>query len=382
MNQSGAGFKLGLFVVSGIVLAVATVFALGAGAFLEKRQPLYCYFTESVKGLERDSAVTYRGVRIGRVVRVIPQIGKESRGPSAAGDIRVECEIDPRLMGIEDLGVFTQGETVTQFVEKQVRHGLRVQLSMGDLIGSKYLELDFLAAEDAPLPDLGFDPMQPYVPTLTAASLSDIQQGLFETLQSISQVQYAEISKRLVDLLTKLDAKASEADVEGISQRANKTLDSADRLLGRDELGRSVERLDRITADLESASKSLNALLTRESTTVMFDDAAAAMTSFRRVAHDLEKRVPETLAQVDELIARTTTAVDESRLPETTASIRGAADEVGGAARSVSALRDDLAAALRELSAAARSITRLARTLEERPDALLNGKSRRDEDLR
>jgi hypothetical protein len=147
MNQSGAGFKLGLFVVSGIALTLVAVFALGAGAFLEKRQPLYCYFTESVKGLERDSAVTYRGVRIGRVVRVVPQIGTESRGSAVKGDIRVECEVDPRLMGIEDLGVFTQGDTVTEFVEKQVRRGLRVQLSLGDLIGSKYLELDYMADE-------------------------------------------------------------------------------------------------------------------------------------------------------------------------------------------------------------------------------------------
>lgn len=380
MTSQGLSFKLGLFVIGGLAIGIATVIALGAGAFLKRKQPLYCYFTESVKGLETDSAVTYRGVKIGRVVRVVPQ--RPGDGNRDDAPILAECEVDPELLGIVDAGIFTNESDVRALVAGLVDDGLRVQLSWGDLIGSKYLELDFVAGADAAAPPLPFEPLQPYVPTYAPPSLSDIQQGVFDALQSISQVQYREISSKLVRLLDRLEAKTADADVAGISERTTAALDAARDLLTSGELNRSVTRLDTITADLEVITGRLRRALEGERVERLFDDSAQAMASLRRISADLETSLPRTLGKVDGLIETLDTAVEESRLPETTASLRTAAGDAGSVARDVSALRTELSVALRDLSAAGRSVSRLARTLEERPDSLLRGKPPEDEEPR
>ena len=62
--------RLGVFVVMGILVAIAGLLAFGAGRFLEHTTPVYAYFTESVQGLEPGAEIKYRGVRIGRVVDI------------------------------------------------------------------------------------------------------------------------------------------------------------------------------------------------------------------------------------------------------------------------------------------------------------------------
>ena len=382
MATQGASFKLGVFVVGGVLAGLITIVALGAGAFLKAKQPLYCYFKQSVKGLETDSSVTYRGVKVGRVVRVVPQ--RVGTPGERAGNalIRVECEVDPELLGVVDVGLFSSQSAVQELVQKLVDEGLRVQLSWGDLIGSKYLELDFLTGDDTAPPKLGFAPMNPYVPTYAPPSLADMQRSLSDTLKSISQVEYEKISKHLVDLLARLDEKAADADVKGISERTNATLDAAKALLDDGSLKRSVTRLDTITADLVVASAKLRAMAENEGTQTALDDAAASLASLRRLTADLEKRLPATLGSVDKLVGTVDATLKASRLPETTAAIRRVAEDAGGVSRDVGALRAEVTSALRDLAAAGRAVSRLARALEERPNALIRGKRPEEEDPR
>ena len=44
--------RLGVFVVSGLVLGVMALLSFGMGRLFERSTPLHCYFTESVQGLE------------------------------------------------------------------------------------------------------------------------------------------------------------------------------------------------------------------------------------------------------------------------------------------------------------------------------------------
>ena len=60
-------FKLGLFVLFGIIAVVFAAAALGANALRRDTMVYHTYFNESVQGLEIGSPVKYRGVPIGTI---------------------------------------------------------------------------------------------------------------------------------------------------------------------------------------------------------------------------------------------------------------------------------------------------------------------------
>src|ERR1041385_4172668 len=60
-------WKLGLFVVAGIAVAVGTLFWVGARRFQRDSFQAVTFFDESVQGLEVGSPVKFRGVTLGTV---------------------------------------------------------------------------------------------------------------------------------------------------------------------------------------------------------------------------------------------------------------------------------------------------------------------------
>src|SRR5882672_5365884 len=70
MSEESRRFRLGIFVLGGLALAIAGIIALSAGRLFQHTYPVYCYFQENVQGLEPGSPVKFRGVEIGRVEEV------------------------------------------------------------------------------------------------------------------------------------------------------------------------------------------------------------------------------------------------------------------------------------------------------------------------
>ncbi|HWO09338.1 MAG TPA: MlaD family protein, partial [Polyangiaceae bacterium] len=60
-------YKLGLFVLLGMAVALAFVITLGARNWNAATVRYVSYFDESVQGLEVGSPVKFRGVTVGRV---------------------------------------------------------------------------------------------------------------------------------------------------------------------------------------------------------------------------------------------------------------------------------------------------------------------------
>src|ERR1700733_12217219 len=88
-------WKLGLFVVVGVVLSLTTTTFLGAESLKKKVVSYKTYFDESVQGLEVGSPVKFRGVTVGTVSII-----------SIAADRRhVEVTSDLAVNDLADLGL-------------------------------------------------------------------------------------------------------------------------------------------------------------------------------------------------------------------------------------------------------------------------------------
>ncbi len=62
-----SSFLLGLFVTGGFLILAMVLIWVGASKFFEKGKKYVSYFSESVQGLQKDSEVKFRGVKVGRV---------------------------------------------------------------------------------------------------------------------------------------------------------------------------------------------------------------------------------------------------------------------------------------------------------------------------
>jgi phospholipid/cholesterol/gamma-HCH transport system substrate-binding protein len=62
-----SSFLLGLFVTGGLIILASILVWIGATQYFERGKTYISYFNESVQGLQKDSEVKFRGVKVGRV---------------------------------------------------------------------------------------------------------------------------------------------------------------------------------------------------------------------------------------------------------------------------------------------------------------------------
>src|SRR6478736_4092766 len=63
-------FKIGIFVISAVVIGVIGVVVLGVGTIFQKKSIVETYIDESVQGLDVGSPLKFRGVPVGRVEQI------------------------------------------------------------------------------------------------------------------------------------------------------------------------------------------------------------------------------------------------------------------------------------------------------------------------
>lgn len=66
-----SSFLLGLFVTGGLIILATILVWIGATQYFERGKRYISYFNESVQGLQKDSEVKFRGVKVGRVDDII-----------------------------------------------------------------------------------------------------------------------------------------------------------------------------------------------------------------------------------------------------------------------------------------------------------------------
>jgi hypothetical protein len=288
--------------------------------------------------------------------------------------IRVEADFYPGKFGNFGADWMITTSELAEQLRVASAEGLRVRLAWKDITGQKYLDVDYHAERDDVIPKLPFPPQEPFLPTAMEAGLDDIQRDLASTLANVAKVDFEAISDGLVNMLELMTQQLEQLDTTALTEETTATLREVRELVGNEDLKRALGRVDEIAANLEVTTTRANDLLGKEELGRAIDDFAAAATSMRTMSTDLEQRLPGVLDGLEGTMADARGIMNDSKIPETTESLRGAADGIGSATRNVSAMRTDLRRAVQEFSDAARSIGRLARMLEENPQVLLSGK--------
>ena len=350
-------FKLGVFVVVGVIAAIVGVTILGAGQFFRSSDRAMTYFKESVQGLEGGASVKYRGVPIGRVTRIYI--------PWQTDLVAVEFEIFPdSFVADPKLEIPMPSWQRRAAIEQLVQEGYRVTLNLAGITGLRYLEIDKKDPIKHPIPKLSFKPPLPYIPSVPS-QIQVIAKDIGDAVNHLAKVDFGGISTEVKKLLSEINTFVGDLNTHGVAKQFNAILAETNKI---------AQNLQRITGRVDKG-------MAKGEFVKVLEDVHAAVTSVKDIAAKINKRAgpitEETLAalkrisalgkQLDEKLAK----LD---VKKTSLLLNRALADSGDAARALASLRSDAQEAFRQLQGTLQAIRRFADFLDRYPNALITGR--------
>lgn len=255
MSVKANYFKLGLFVLAGLAVAVAMVLALGAGKLFERTITMETYIDDSVQGLDVGSKVRYRGVLLGEVKRLgFTAERYEQDKPLAQRKPYVLIEA---TLNVDQLGPLGRAEA--ELLLQYIGQGLRVRVAPQGITGINYLELDFVEPSlNPPLP-IDWEPRNVYIPS-SRATLVQFTNQVERVLRMLENVDLPRIAAEIYALLDAAGRKVQALPVEEFAAEGAALL-----------------------AELRETNRSLSALLGGSDTRATFRETAAAAARLREI---------------------------------------------------------------------------------------------------
>ncbi|MFI5316930.1 MAG: MlaD family protein [Myxococcota bacterium] len=247
-------WKLGAFVLAGMVLALSALIWLGATNWNRATRRVVTYFDESVQGLDVGSAIKFRGVSVGTV-----------SGISVASDLR---HVRVTSLVYEDvLRRLGLSKAEPGFQQAQVGdRALRIQLASSGITGVKFLSIDFFDSRRFPVEQLSFDPGPDYLPS-TPSTLKSIEEAAVDV-----GMQLPMLTMRASDTLLRLanSVEAVQHTLEPLLSREGAVV----RVL--DQYERTGAQLERTALAVEQEVRAAKL----STTTQDVRDAATAVVGF------------------------------------------------------------------------------------------------------
>ena len=321
MDSTRAAFRVGMFVIAGIVTLLALIFFL-SGATLHPGARYETYFQESVEGLDVGTAVKFRGVTIGHVTDVglvsaeYPPPSLDESDRKVYQQVVVRFTIDPKKVGRYNEA------------DNAIAHGLRVQIEPQGITGLSYLDLSFFNPVQYPNTPVPWTPDTTMIPSIPS-TLTQLQDAVEQVMSSLSKVDAAKMVTEVSTLMTTLTNEFTTGD-------AHQAIANADTLLA-----------------------TLN-------TTVQRTDLPATSASIRNLAQG--PQTEQIIAELNQTTAQL--AKVSGQLPALVASSQAAINQAG---ETTADLQAQLLPILRDMKAATENLRSLSAELSHNPSQVILG---------
>ena len=287
-------FKIGIFVISAIVIGVIGVVVLGVGTVFQKRSLIETYIDESVQGLDVGSPVKFRGVPVGRV--------EEISLTSAVYSTRRQYVL-VRISISSNMFQFPVNDPNSPALKSELERGFRVRLAAQGLTGVAYLETDYLDPERNPPLEIDWQPYYPYIPS-TRSRITQLSEAIERILQNFGDINIPQLTGSIEKSLGAMTKLAESANLEKIGSQANSLL-----------------------TEVRETNRQINALVGSPELKSALADASATAGRARQLIERAEKPINQMLAdlpQAAESMNRLVKRLDavSNDLPETSAQLR------------------------------------------------------------
>jgi phospholipid/cholesterol/gamma-HCH transport system substrate-binding protein len=287
-------FKIGIFVISAVVIGIIGVVVLGAGTIFQKKNIVETYIDESVQGLDVGSPVKFRGVPVGRV----EQISLTSAEYSTRREyVLVRVSISSNIFQ------FPVNDPTSPQLKQALDRGFRIRLAPQGLTGVAYLEADYLDPErNSPL-EIDWQPEYPYIPS-TRSRITQLSEAVERILRNFSDIDIAQLSQTIDKSLVAMTKLAENANLDKIGGQANALLN-----------------------ELRATNRQINTLVSNPELKTTIADASASVGRARQIIERAEKPINQMLTdlpQATESLSRLVKRLDSAAtdLPETSGQLR------------------------------------------------------------
>ena len=314
MSEKANYFKIGLFFIISVTLLTVAVIIWGAGLFTQEKIYFETYFDDSVSGLSVGSHVEFKGVRIGRVEKIVflrdeYEVSEQSSIVSKYESyVMVLCSVPQ-----EDLPEFSYEQRVDR-LNQMVTRGLRLQLASNLLTGQAYLQGGFVDPNRIPLLEIAWEPKYMYIPSAPSilTTLKDsVDQVLFKLQEidikklvasvenilnslenAVTEARIGDIGKEARELLTQARMKVEKLDTEKIGEAAEQALVSVDHAIKEANFPELSKNLQNLIVEVRQTNKNLQLLL-----------ASPEPVSGQSNLPEMIARLNKTLVRIDKLIS-------------------------------------------------------------------------------
>jgi len=250
MAQKARKIRVGLFVLTGMILVTLAVIILFAGRYFSDTRRYATYFAESVQGLDRNAPVKYNGVRVGRVVNI--NIARNEAYVQVLMDIAKEHDFNATT------------------------HVARLQNV--NISGMRYIELERRGERPRLAPKLRYKPKYPVIPSYP--------------------------SPKMFDVLETINAKLDSIDAKRISDGMVQMLDQMNILFDTNKWQPIVAKMSDTLAVVNRFSRDLDVYADSSALSNMVHDARQAMSRLNEIAAVVQtQRVEQLLQELTQLSA-------------------------------------------------------------------------------
>ncbi|MGD0168707.1 MAG: MlaD family protein [Smithella sp.] len=240
MSVKSSKFLIGLFVIIGVLICAVIIIWVGASRVFMKGSLYSVYFDESVRGLQVDSAIKYRGVDIGKVQSI---------------DVAPDYRLIEVIMKIE-----LEGDLPKQTI---------AALKTAGITGIVFIELDRInSGELANSPKITFKPRYPVIPS-----------------------RRSEVSRFLADSDIIMQ-NVKEIDFKGISDQLKNTAQAIENFT-------ESKKINNILTNLESTSANLNQAIVKINKTISEGKVDKALNETMGVLSDARQLIGQAKKEIE-----------------------------------------------------------------------------------
>ena len=342
MQNTKRYFRIGLLTALAMVLLVGSMFFLGLADEFTDRLHFATTFSESVQGLTLGAPVKFKGVPIGKVAK-ITILPKEH---IIRVDMLVETNVFASLAGKQD--VLRRG-IIKEFYRREREHigadgkekdGLCCFLELTGITGFRYIEMDYKKLD---------------------VKRRNIHTAIQAQIEKEKDVLYFPSApntfNNIVDSVRISLAKIAQINIDEITTNLNNNLTALNAILSDPALKRTIDRLDSISQNAETITRSFSENFTAEELEKLLSGVDRSLINISEAAQNLSNKIAE---------------VEPSKLT------RQAEKVMQSANNTLVSLREDsvdVMKVIQQINTTVQNVNRLVEELKRDPSALIRGKS-------
>ncbi len=202
MSLKPNNLKIGLFVLAGLAVLLASLFVFGARTYFEEKKQFETYVSGDVEGLSIGSAVLLRGVPVGKVNR-ITFTWIDYPALTNTGHVLVQFEVKARIIPT------LRNQTFAELLKDHIARGLRARVKGVGITGTSILSLEYLTPPPPTPLEVTWEPAHHYIPS-AETQFSQMVASIEASLRNLREVDFSKVSTNLNQVLRSTDKLVQE----------------------------------------------------------------------------------------------------------------------------------------------------------------------------